>query len=211
MWPFDELAAILRRPGAPVTGHPEPPEEPGALVLDEEGWLHGDSVELWPSPRHSARTSGPPRGVVWHVTAMKLGTRLWKKIETYDRKRDRAASWHLLIEADGRLYQSVSFERAAWHCLAGIAAGGRPNQTTVGIELAAADCKQTDWPDPQVGAAMRVLRVLADRYEMRREHVAYAHSDLDPKRRADPGPRFMRQVLPQMVAQVFESGAERIA
>lgn len=193
--------------GEPVTGHPEPPRDPLALELDEEGWLHGDQVELWPSVRHSGLLGGEPRGIVWHYTAVKPGTPLWKRIVTYRRGVDRAASWHLIIEADGRLYQSVSFQRAAWHCSAGLVAGHRPNLTTVGIELASLDGKV--WPAPQVAAAGRVLRALADRYPITRGDAGHAHSALDPARRSDPGRPWMDDVLPGLLEQAF--GAERVA
>ncbi len=219
MFPFDQVLDAWRRgfdrglnPGAPVTGHPEPARDPLAIEIDEEGWLHGDSVELWPSVRHSARHRPQewPTGIIWHATAVKPGTPLWKRIVKYKLGVDRPASWHLIIEADGRIYQSVSFERAAWHCSAGLVDGHRPNRVTVGIELAALDYRQT-WPAPQVAAARRVLAALADRYEMQRKHVAYAHSALDPARRADPGPEWMAEVIPELVAHVFEAVPDRVA
>lgn len=206
MWFGDWIADWLRARDrdAPVTGHAEPARDPQALEIDEEGWLHGDRVELWPSVRHSPLAFPEPRGIVWHYTAVKPGTPLWKRIATYKRGVERACSWHAIIEADGRIYQSVPFIRGAWHCSAGMVAGKRPNQSTVGIELASVDGKV--WPEAQVAGAGRLLRVLAEHYRIPMTDAGHAHSALDPARRADPGPIWVRTVLPTLLSNVYGGG-----
>lgn len=209
MWLFDRVVAALRRPTPGVTGHPEPP---GWLLIDEEGWLHGDRVERYPSVRHSDLTSYArpadvavpatpgPLGIVWHYTATDVGTgrSLAKRIRTYRSGVDRAASWHVLVADDGALLQSVSFERGSWHCSKGALGGHRMNRCTVGVELEGYGRK---FSAAQISAAERLLEVLVERYGITRERAALGHSTFDPTRRADPGPVWAA-ILPGLLDRV---------
>lgn len=183
MWPFP--AALVR--GIAPTGH----ADRAPLTVDHAGWLWGPAVERHPSVRHSARPHGVS-SVVWHATSCAPGTPLWRRIRTYRPGVDRAASWHVIVEADGRIYQSVSLERAAWHCR------GR-NADSIGIELAAGDDYDARaWPAAQVDAARELVAVLVDHYPIAREHAGLLHSELDPARRGDPG-RTWAALLPGLL------------
>lgn len=85
-----------------------------------------------------------PAGIVWHWTAgacktPDYGVALANSIRSFDKAKDRPASWHVLVCKDGRVVQSVPFNRGSWHV-------GRPgriagklhaniNRATVGVEL----------------------------------------------------------------------------
>lgn len=183
---FARLARLFAAKSTAVTGHRA---DRVRLTIDAEGWLHGTNVVHYPSVRCYDLHSGAPEGIVWHYTATKVGTAksLAKRIRTYKRGKDRAASWHVLIAHDGTIYQSVPFLKGAWHCAKGRPTTGiwRTNRCTVGIEL---EGMGDEFSPAQKGAAWRLWSVLQDIYDMLPEFTRLRHSDLDPKRRKDPGP-----------------------
>jgi N-acetyl-anhydromuramyl-L-alanine amidase AmpD len=113
------------------------------LVTQESGL---PAVLKVPSSRTTdlAVELGGPAGIVWHWTGgpargPAFATALAGEIRTFNPSRDRAASWHVLVAKDGRLLQSIPFNRGSWHV-------GRPgriagklhaniNRATVGVEL----------------------------------------------------------------------------
>jgi len=120
------------------------------MKIDAAGWLvaeAGDPMVLkFPSSRstqYDVATGGKPKGIVWHWTTGRCTTpghanALAESIRSYE-PGSPAASWHVLIAKDGRLLQSIPFERGSWHV-------GRPgnidgrlygniNRATIGIEL----------------------------------------------------------------------------
>jgi N-acetyl-anhydromuramyl-L-alanine amidase AmpD len=183
---------------APITGHPADRHGPDAGI-DAEGWLYGLAIERAPSVRHSALSVPEPLAIVWHYTATDAGTAksLAKRIRTYKRGTDRAASWHVLVGADGVIRQSVSFLRGSWHCARGTIDGHRVNACSVGVEL---EGRGQSFPDVQVNAAIRLVRALLRSYSISRENAALGHSEFDPDRRSDPGPVW-RKHLPDVIAE----------
>lgn len=194
---WDYVLALFRRARLePVTGH----DQPGmvGLEVDAEGWLAGPGVKLYPSVRNSRLTTTSPIGIVWHYTATDHGTahRMAKRIRTYKRGKDRAASWHVCVAADGTLYQSVSFLRGAWHCRRGSIGGHRINACTVGIEL---EGHGDFYPEAQLDGAARLIQALRDAYPISRENAQLGHADFDPERRSDPGELWQKRILPGLV------------
>lgn len=176
-----------------VTGHAEP-----ILSIDHEGWLCGPMVKRVPSVRHYQQEIAP-KGIVWHATSCPPGTKLWERIRTYDREKDRSASWHALVETDGTIYQSVPFNRGAWHCRvtpdSDRILGAAPNLCTAGIELAATEaCERPgyQWPARQRLSGLLVRDALVDHYYIQGRLDRIAHSSLDPERRGDPGDDWMK-------------------
>lgn len=187
-------------PRAPITGHPEPAPDPLALEVDAAGWLVGDRVVRIPSVRSSRLTTpaSEPLGVMLHYTATDHGTAasLAKRIRTYDPKKDRAASWHVIVAHDGTLYQSIPFERGAWHCAKGrlYAADGEHtiNRSTIGVELEGHGADKHPPPIEQVIALERLYSAILGAYDMPPDWLALEHRKYDPSRRADPGDGWAR-------------------
>jgi hypothetical protein len=185
-----------------VTGHKE--RAPNIdLAIDEQGWLRGDSVVHVPSPRSSPLDSDldGPGAIVWHFTDTDFGTadNLARRISKAPGPDDREVSWHAIIAADGRIIQSVPCERGAWH------AGGptakrikvagkdrRPNRCTAGIEIEGHG--KTPLPAAQVTAAGRLLRAIGRSYGIVGRDLVLTHQEIDPTRRADPGPHWLAQL-----------------
>jgi N-acetyl-anhydromuramyl-L-alanine amidase AmpD len=191
-YPWNLLRSVLS--GVPMA-------QPDDLAVDEDGWLVGQGVERVPSVRHSPLSGRTPIAIVWHYTATDHGTAraLARRIRSYRKGVDRAASWHVCIAHDGVLWQSVPFLRGAWHCGRGAIEGHRVNRCSVGVEL---EGRGDSFPASQVLAAVRLVHVLAAAYPITREHAGYGHSQFDPKRRSDPGPQWMAE-LPSVLDGAF--------
>lgn len=205
----------------PVTGHVA--DLADDLQVDGEGWLVGPGVERVPSVRHSPLTAREPFAILWHFTATRPGTArsLAKRIRTYRKRIDRAASWHVIVAQDGKLWQSVPFLRGAWHCARGTIrsqywsghtrfwdsdvdnVAHRINSCAIGIELEALDGQSFPWQ--QVDAATRLVRALVDAYPIYPTNAGLSHSMFDPARRTDPGPVW-EAMLPKILRAAY--GAE---
>jgi hypothetical protein len=125
-------------------------ERPDLLVVDGNGWLRGEGVCYDTSPKSSPSPilSGTgPVLVVWHGTATPrrdakgrpISVALLKAIRQMG---GRSASWHLLVDDAGVIWQSIPFTRAAWHAgspsAASVVIGTRlvpPNLCSIGIEM----------------------------------------------------------------------------
>ncbi len=197
------------------------------MKITEQGWLQAEpgdpQVWLVPSERYYSLQTPKPLGIVWHTTDMLTSA---MALAEHIRKRgDRAASWHVCIARDGKLYQSVSFLQGSWH--AGVAADvagqrfANVNRCTVGIEienggrlkrlsdgfyvwpfkqekaLKLADPARAErlggayWDKPtdeQKASAALLMSTLCKHYKMQPMDCTMLHSELDPKRREDPGP-----------------------
>lgn len=119
------------------------------MPVTKDGWLEVAASGLPPVIRvPSVRSTGldvtKPLGIVWHWTAgvgktPKYATALAEEIRTYDKVKDRAASWHFLVSRDGRILQSIPLTMGSWHVgRPGNIAGrmfGNINRCTVGVEL----------------------------------------------------------------------------
>lgn len=95
------------------------------MKVDSSGWLEANASglpEIVKIP--SVRTClydppSVPMGLVWHWTGGRGGAKFAvgcaEEIRTYTAGVDRPASWHVMVCRDGRLVQSVSFDKGAWH------------------------------------------------------------------------------------------------
>ena len=194
---------LWERAPAPITGHPEPPAGPDDLDVDPEGWLVGTRVERVPSVRHSPlSTPQGPIAIVWHFTATDHGTArsLARRIRSYKRGVDRAASWHVIVAHDGVIWQSVPLLRGAWHCAKGTIAGHRVNACSIGVEL---EGRGYTFSHDQVWAAGLLVRTLRETYDIQPEQAGHGHSEFDPKRRSDPGPIWSMRELPGLLQRAY--------
>lgn len=193
----------------------DPPSPPvyEALSIDDDGWLVGVGVTripMDPSWRyHELLTPhSEPIAIVAHYTATNPGTAIVmanNRIHPFDAKKgDRAASWHLSIEAGGALVQMAPFKVGTWHAGSDTAKQipgvGWANRTAIGIELVG---HGQLFPEEQVIGACRVWRALAKRYPITQRNAAWGHVDIDPKRRSDPGPVWKAKHLERVLSYAF--------
>jgi N-acetyl-anhydromuramyl-L-alanine amidase AmpD len=173
------------------------PELPAPVTVDRFGWLHGDGVTRIPS--HSSwfyaklsTATGDPVAIVAHATATAPGTAInMARRRVQPRKPDdRAASWHISIEADGSIVQQASCRVGCWHAVGSIKGAGAANRVSVGIELVGFE--RGPWPPAQVEAAKRVWMAIVQHYGIKRELAMVPHAVIDPERRSDPGRPWMR-------------------
>lgn len=176
------------------------PQSP--LEFDHAGWLRGPGVVLVPAHPswfypELATKEGEPMGCVWHYTATKPGTakRMAKRRTKKRKPGQRAASWHITLGSDGRIWQMVSVEAGAWHSR-GRFHGLKVNRCLIGVEL---EGFGEIFPQPQCWAATRLVRAMADDYEMRRAEMSLKHSQFDPTRRSDPGALWSDALLPTII------------
>jgi len=167
-----------------------------ALHVDDEGWLVGDEVQSMPmhsSWRYAKLSTqhGDPLAIVAHTSATNPGTaRSMGRRRTSPRQpEDRAASWHISVEADGSIIQMASCEVGTWHAAGHIKGAGPANRVSVGIELIG--WEKGPWPAAQVQGACRVWRAIVQSYGIKRELAMVPHAVIDPQRRSDPGAEWM--------------------
>jgi len=94
------------------------------MKVDNAGWLvqeAGDPQVLKVQSIRVCTLDVPaPLGIVWHWTGGRCTTpthapALADSIRTYDKSKDTAASWNILIAKDGRIFQSVPVGMGSWH------------------------------------------------------------------------------------------------
>jgi hypothetical protein len=117
------------------------------LAIDKAGWLTTDAkgprIFYLPTVRTSSLETRSPLGLVWHTTGGICGhgfaERLVRRIQTYRKGVDRPASFHVLIERNGTIYQCAPFLVGTWHVGRPGTIAGRSftniNRATIGIEL----------------------------------------------------------------------------
>lgn len=168
-----------------------------SLHVNEQGWLEGEGVTLikshssWHYPKLSTPT-GDPIAIVAHASATAPGTaiNMARRRSVPRTAQDRAASWHISIEADGSIVQMASCEVGAWHAAGPIKGAGPANRVSVGIELIGYE--KGPWPLAQVDGARRAWRAIVQSYGIKRELAMVPHAVIDPERRSDPGKPWMR-------------------
>ena len=140
-----------------------------------------------PSPNFDDRTA-PVSMIVLHYTGMPTCA------EAIARLCDPTAkvSAHYLVDEDGTVFAMVDEDKRAWH------AGQSHwreiddiNAASIGIEIVnpGHDHGYRPFPLEQVGAVVRLVHDLKDRYEITRGNIV-GHSDIAPTRKRDPGELF---------------------
>jgi N-acetyl-anhydromuramyl-L-alanine amidase AmpD len=152
-----------------------------------------------------ARYLGGPRRttnlVVWHATA---GASAASSLNWHNREgvpSREQASYHAIIERDGRVYLAAPVHRTAYH--AGVSAWpvvpGQPikgslNSRSIGIAFANRQVPQTHAhfervTDAQLDAAIELLLFWKERYPWIGDFTKHVrHRDVSPQRRQDPLP-----------------------
>lgn len=100
-------------------------------------------------------------------------------------------SAHFLIERDGKLIQFVPTHKRAWHAGESVCLG-RPkvNNFSIGVELEGLDTDTDGYTDEQYRVLKVLLAVLQNAYPGIAKNNVFAHSDIAPGRKPDPGPYF---------------------
>lgn len=100
-------------------------------------------------------------------------------------------SAHFLIRRDGELIQCVPTTLRAWHAGDSICQG-RPkvNDFSLGIELEGSDMDATGYEPAQYKTLNELCGALSTVYKKLRPENYFAHSDIAPGRKTDPGPYF---------------------
>lgn len=166
-------------------------------------------MPIHPSWYYNALTTADkkPKAIVAHYSATKYGTaaNMAKARSKQRQPEDRAASWHVSIEGDGTIVQMAPFTKGCWHAGGAsckpIPGHGKPNLCSVGIELIGFG---DSFPEAQVRSACMVWRALCFYYAIERKDAMYQHSQLDPKRRKDPGPVWMKQHAEKVLDYAFK-------
>jgi AmpD protein len=156
-----------------------------------------------PSPNCDARPDGMfPEIVVIHAISLPPGVYGGPGIERfftnaldpqdhpfYREIRDLRVSAHFLVRRDGEIVQFVPVPQRAWHAGRSWCEGrSRVNDFSVGIELEGSETEP--FAAPQYEALARLTRQLMQQYPAIRRDRIYAHSDIAPGRKSDPGPFF---------------------
>ena len=169
--------------------------------VDERGWLTGVRRVL--SPNCDARPSGADIEVlIIHSISLPPGVYGGQDVErlftnrlvlgdhpSYGDLKGLRVSAHLFIRRDGEVVQFVPFERRACHAGVSHCEGReRVNDFSVGIELEGTD--GSAFEAAQYESLIGVSRALFARYPRITGDRLYAHSDIAPGRKTDPGPYF---------------------
>jgi len=122
--------------------------------------------------------------VVIHYTASNSAERALRTLT----RAGSGVSAHYLIERDGSIVQLVDERARAWH--AGAARWGPTrdvNSASIGIELDNNGIEP--YPALQIDSLLRLLGDLRERHRLQPASFL-GHSDVAPRRKVDPGPRF---------------------
>jgi len=105
---------------------------------------------------------------------------------------ESGVSCHYLVDEAGRITQMVPEAMRAWHAGEAYWAGERDiNSASIGIEIAnpGHDAGYPDFPEAQMQALEALSLDILARHTMPPQRVL-AHSDVAPRRKADPGEKF---------------------
>jgi len=141
-----------------------------------------------PSPNFGDRRGRTVDTLVIHYTGMKSAA------ASLERLSDPAAevSAHYLIDEDGTLYAMVAEQDRAWHAGVGFWRGETDlNSVSIGIELQnpGHEWGYRPFPDAQITALIGLCQGILARHAIPAVNVI-GHSDLAPRRKADPGELF---------------------
>jgi len=100
-------------------------------------------------------------------------------------------SSHFLITRDGELLQFVPSHKRAWHAGESVCLGKpKVNNFSIGIELEGLDTDESGFTDLQYIRLNELIAVLRESYPAIKANYIFAHSDIAPGRKPDPGPYF---------------------
>ena len=100
-------------------------------------------------------------------------------------------SAHFYVRRSGELIQFVSTHKRAWHAGESVCLG-KPvvNDFSIGIELEGLDTADDGFTDSQYRMLNNLISCLQASYSTIKTNNLFAHSDIAPGRKTDPGPYF---------------------
>ena len=158
-----------------------------------------------PSPNCDARsTTSDPETVIIHCISLPPGEYGGNQVvDFFTNQLDEKAhpyfadichlkvSAHFYIRRSGELFQFVPTNKRAWHAGESVCLGrANVNDFSVGIELEGLDTDQNGFTDAQYTQLRLLLLELRNRYSSIEKNNVFAHSDIAPGRKPDPGPYF---------------------
>jgi len=100
-------------------------------------------------------------------------------------------SSHFYIRRDGELIQFVPSTQRAWHAGESVCLGKpKVNNFSVGIELEGLDTDPEGFTEAQYQRLNELLSCLKKAHPAIHKNNVFAHSDIAPGRKPDPGPYF---------------------
>ena len=100
-------------------------------------------------------------------------------------------SAHFYIRRTGALLQFVRTDQRAWHAGESHCLGrANVNDFSLGIELEGIDTDPTGFTEPQYSTLNDLIQALQTAYPSIKNDNVFAHSDIAPGRKLDPGPYF---------------------
>lgn len=171
------------------------------LIDPTLGLMQG--ARIVPSPNHDVRPAGATvEAIVVHSISLPPGqfggvgveqlfcNRLNPDEHPYYREIDGLkVSAHLFIRRSGEIIQFVPFHRRAWHAGESYCDGRtRVNDFSIGIELEGTDTEPFE--DVQYDRLADVTKAIMLSYPRVTLQRIYAHSDIAPGRKTDPGDGF---------------------
>ncbi|MDX1668648.1 MAG: 1,6-anhydro-N-acetylmuramyl-L-alanine amidase AmpD [Limnobacter sp.] len=170
------------------------------VAVDKEGWLRGRTVRQIPCANHNDRPDGTViDSVVIHCISLpernhdprlpidlflnRIDAKEYPKLAPLNQLK---VSAHFMIDRAGIVMQFVSVLDRAWH--AGVSSAMERadfNDFSVGIELLGD--VYSPYTPAQLSSLTNLLNVLRQRYPLK---YAFAHSEIAPTRKQDPGQFF---------------------
>ncbi|RBP50779.1 1,6-anhydro-N-acetylmuramyl-L-alanine amidase AmpD [Arenicella xantha] len=169
-----------------------------------------DSARHLPSENFDQRDIGAePECIIVHCISLPPGEYGGDQIERFFTNQlaghehpyfthiaDLRVSAHFLVKRDGELIQFVATHDRAWHAGESVCLQ-RPkvNNFSIGIELEGLDTDPNGFTDAQYRELRELIASLRAAYPNILESNIFAHSDIAPGRKPDPGPYFNWQRL----------------
>lgn len=109
----------------------------------------------------------------------------------YESMAHLTVSSHFLIERTGKLVQFVDSNKRAWHAGESVCLSKpKVNDFSIGIELEGLDTDPEGFTEHQYLALNELISALRTAYPAIKADHLFAHSDIAPGRKPDPGPFF---------------------
>ena len=169
-----------------------------------------DSADFIESPNFDEREShAAPEVIIIHCISLPPGEYGQGTIQRFFQNQLNAdehpyyqgmahltVSSHFLIERSGALIQFVPVSQRAWHAGESVCLGKpKVNDFSIGIELEGLDTDPDGFTDQQYYVLNQLIEVLKLNYPSIKPNHVFAHSDIAPGRKPDPGPFFDWQRL----------------